>query len=78
MIFSLQSQILVEITEILKTEFNLSQACRIVITESDYLNQIKKQVKAQIHHVSQKNSRITAYFLCVTDLLHERYEQKKK
>ena len=66
MIFLLHLQILVEITEVLETELNLSQACRVVITESDYLNQIEKQVKAQIHCASQKNSKITAYFLCNT------------
>ena len=35
----------------------------MIITESDYLNQMKKQVKAQIHYMSQKNSRTTAYLL---------------
>ena len=52
LIFSLQSQILVKIIRILETELNLSWAFRMIITELNYLNQIKKQVKAWIYHTS--------------------------
>ena len=68
LIFSLQLQILVEITEVLETELNLIQAFKMIITELNYLNQMKKQVKAQICYVSQKNSRTMTYLLCNTTL----------
>ena len=45
LIFLLQSQILIKIIRVLETEFNLSQVFKIIITESDYFNQMKKQVK---------------------------------